>query len=620
MVGDIGGDITLEHDRERARGEVSVERLRLRAGRDLTGFSTGRFARPSFGVRWRSATFADRIEFCGFAFTQFAFPVTGGTELDFVFTPSDGVRSPRAVLPLIARADDQALLLAPVGAAHEQVIAVGDRDLTWGWHGDLDAVTAGFSTELALYRATSVSAVLDAWRSDVAPIRHRRSNPLTTHLSYWTDNGAAYWYRTEPGRTIVESVIDVVVELRDADVPIRAVELDSWWYDHETPRPITEIGYPEDVPPSGTMRWTPRVDAFAAPGASAPASPLGDVRDRLDGAPLVLHARHISPRSPDVIEGTARGEAWWSTGPAAHPADPTFFRRWFDFAAANGVTVLEQDWMLMTWFGVPEMRARPGRALEWQTSMNDQAGATGVDLLWCMATPADLIEAAHLDRVVAVRTCDDYRFADDPAELWTWFLTVNRLAATLGLTAFKDVFFSWSRLEPGDDVIDGDAHAELEAALAALSGGPVGLGDRIGRTDRDVVMRTCDDGGRLRRLDGPIALVDRCLFGGPSRGDGLAWATTTATRDDGTWTYVLAIHTASTSEPIADTFDLAESRAVLDWRAATWSAHTTLRARLAPRDWQLWVVAPIGLDVEALRSTALDLGRYVVVEADVPAR
>ena len=56
-------------------------------------------------------------------------------------------------------------------------------------------------------------------------------------------------------------------------------------------------------------------------------------------------------------------------------------------------------------------------------------------------------------------------------------------------------------------------------------------------------MRTCDDDGRIRHVDRPLALVDSCLFGEPARGERLAWATTTSTRDGKVWTYVVAINT-----------------------------------------------------------------------------
>ncbi len=593
------------------------ERLRIVAERDLLGLGTGRFSSPSVGVRWSSHRFVEGIEFCGFAFTQFAFPVVGDASLDFDFTPSDGVRSPRAVLPLIARTAQQAMLLAPLTAAQEQVIAVRDGALTWGWHGDLEEVPAGFTTELGIYRGDTVTEVLTAWSSELDPTTDRvRDNPLTTHLSYWTDNGAAYWYRTEAGRSIADSVVEAVGALRADGIPIRAVELDSWWYAHETPPPIVEIGYPRGVPPSGTMRWEPRADAFGPADAEVSTDVLGAVSARLDGAPLVLHARHLSPQSPYIAEGVGDGATWWVDELAAQPADPAFFRRWFDDAAANGVAVIEQDWMLMFWFWVRELRARPGRALEWQRAMNAHATATGVDLLWCMATPADLVEAAHLDRVVAVRTSDDYRYADDPADLWTWFLTVNRLAHSLGLPVFKDVFFSNADVGPDDDPIDGDPHAALEAALAALSGGVVGIGDRRGRTDRDVVLRTCDEDGRIRRVDRPIALVDDALFGAPARGEMLAWATTTATTSDGTWTYVLAINSSTARSTITDTFHLDDERAVLDWRSGAWSMRRSVEATLAPRDWSLTIVAPPSFDVETASNIAVDTIRYVVVEAD----
>ena len=67
--------------------------------------------------------------------------------------------------------------------------------------------------------------MLDADEADVAQARAEEAaaeggmrrvggakvaDPTSTQLSYWTDNGAAYWYRTEPGRTIGASVIDAV--------------------------------------------------------------------------------------------------------------------------------------------------------------------------------------------------------------------------------------------------------------------------------------------------------------------------------------------------------------------------------------------------------------------------
>ncbi|MFK8025952.1 MAG: hypothetical protein AB8G26_18505 [Ilumatobacter sp.] len=599
---------------------VSIDRdghvLTVRAARDLAGLATGRFATPSCGLAFARERWPADIEFVGFAFTQFALPVTAGADLAFDFRPAPGLRSPRAVSPLLARSGNTVVLLAPIDHAHEQVIAVTDAGLAWGWHGDLDEVPNGFACRLGVYEGSSVAEVLARWRDDLDlpdPSERLADDPLSTHLSYWTDNGAAYWYRTESGRTISESVADKVDELRAHDVPIRSIELDSWFYSHATPRAITEVGYPDEVPPTGMWAWLPRSDAYPrrlvdgiAMQATGEPDGVEAFADRLGRPPLVLHARHIAPTSPYV----SGSDDWWIDEHAVHPKDPEFFRRWFDDARRWGATVIEQDWMLIYWFGVRALRSVPGRALAWQQAMNEHARATGLGLLWCMATPADMIEAARLDRVVALRTSDDYRFNDDPAFLWTWFLTVNRLAATLDLPAFKDCFFSSPDVSDESDAIDGDLHAELEAALAALSNGPVGVGDRIGRTNRTVVMRTCDSDGRLRRLDGPIAAVDECLFGGPARGEGLMWATTTATDRHGVWRYVLAINTSDTDQ--TDSFDLSVRSTVYDWRSATSVDTVTITTSLSPRDWSLMVVSPTGAP------SAGEIGdatRYVVVEA-----
>jgi hypothetical protein len=547
----------------------------------------------------------------GFAYTQFALPVVAGPALDFDFNPAPGLRSPPVLGLLLARVGRRHVLLAPLDHPHEQVIGIADGGLVWGWHGDLDEVPADFATTLGIFEGDSAAELLDRWGVEVRTERRARSgdeNPVVSHLSYWTDNGAAYWYRTEVGRTIGASVAEAVEALRTGGIPIRAVELDSWCYQHEVPRPIAEIGYPEEVPPSGLLRWEPRLDAFDPPPPGR--DPIEHFADRLGRPPLVIHSRHISPQSPYVTDGE-----WWVDLLAAQPVDPTFFRRWFEDARRWGACAIEQDWMLLFWFGVRALRAAPDRATEWQRGLDALAHEHGVELIWCMATPADLVLAATLDHVVAVRTCDDYRFAADPALLWTWYLTVNRLAGPLGLRAFKDCFFS-RRLADGDDAIDGDAHAELEALLACMSAGPVGIGDRIGRTDREIVMRTCDADGRLRPVDRPLALVDVCLFGEPARGERLAWATTTSTRNGKVWTYVVAINTATERRVIADRLELASvgvagSRQVYDWRRGTDEATGVLRVELAPRDWALWVCAPPGE-----RADAGDLTKYVTVPSE----
>ena len=147
------------------------------------------------------ATVPDDVEYLGFAFTQFALPVVAGSALDFDFQPAENLRSPAAMIPLVIRSSAGVVLLAPVTNPHEQVITIVDGRLRWGWHGDVDEVPAGYASELGSTAAPSVSSVLEEWGSgcklaaDI--VRRPASANALIHLSYWTDNGAAYWYRTE---------------------------------------------------------------------------------------------------------------------------------------------------------------------------------------------------------------------------------------------------------------------------------------------------------------------------------------------------------------------------------------------------------------------------------------
>ena len=601
----------------------SGDRLVLTATEARTGLATGIFAQPSvYATIPLEALGSGPIELCGFAFTQFAMPVRGSDTTPFDWNPAPNLHSPPAVVPLLARREDGTVLLAaPVDGWHEQIIAViqdadGVTELRWGWHGDLDEVPAGFRTTLGLYHGTSAADVVGRWGEEIRAAAGSRpldrfTDPVVTHLSYWTDNGAAYWYRTEPGMDLPSTLEAKLAELDDLGVGIGAVELDSWFYPHEISRPVTEIGYLESVPPTGMLEWTPRPDVLPD-GVAA-------LRRRLGDRPLVLHSRHISPSSPYVDP-----ETWW-IDLCAHPADQGFFRRWFDDARAWGATCIEQDWMMLTWFGVRQIRSAPGRALAWQRALDEAAAATDLHLLWCMPTPGDLMATVELDRVVAVRTSDDYRYADDPATLWHWYLTVNRLIDALGLVAFKDCFFTTTVASDrrAGDGIDGDPHPEVEALLSALSGGAAGIGDRLGRTDPDLLARIARPDGRLVKPDRPLAIADQSLFRPAASPDGLCWATT----GSGAHRYVVALHTATTGETIADRFDLGSEMLVYDWRRGTAAPATTVPVTLGHRDWALFVCCPMTTGDDGTRRATIGdptlyatMGSCVGGEAEQPPR
>jgi hypothetical protein len=484
-------------------------------------------------------------------------------------------------------------MLAPLDQFHEQVVAVprgAEREevgVRCGWHGDLERVPAGFATELAIWAGTGPRRVLSEWAGFLLE-RHATRRPsryaddAVGRLSYWTDNGAAYYYRTEPGLDMTETLVRVAGALREQRVPFRAVQLDSWFYPHQVPRPLNTDQ--TQVPPTGMLAWEPPEDLL--PGG------ISALREKLGSPPLILHSRHFSSASSYFEREPA-----WRDGDRAHPASPRLLERLLDQAARWGAIQYEQDWLVESFLGVRGLREEPGRARAWQEGMDRAAAERGLSLLWCMATPADFLQTLTLSRVVSIRTSGDYTYLI-PSELnWAWYLYTNALARALGLTAFKDVFLSDARGEGRD----GDPNAELEALLSVLGAGPVGIGDAAGRTDRARVLRTCREDGVLVKPDAPVAALDRCfrrhvfLEPAPLVGE------TSSTHPAGRWTFLLSIHAWRGDEPLrfeVALADLGESSpagpcVAYDWRTGTFERlepDARIALALEPRAWDYRVL------------------------------
>jgi len=589
------------HVSARAYRETPLVVFRIEARAALHDVATGRFAEPS--VVWPllrpaqryNAGVADGTRTYGHQYTEFALPVSGDANATgFAFAP----HRPPVVMPLLFIAPDgRTLLLAPLDHFHEQVIAVPsdhehvDDGVRCGWHGDLAEIPAGFATELALWAADSPRHALAAW-ADLLLQRHGTQRPsryvddLLGKLSYWTDNGAVYYYRTEPACDYTTTLERVVANLHAHDIPVRALQIDSWFYPHQHLRKVSAEGAPV-VPPSGMMTWEPRADLFP--------DGFGALRTRAGNLPLTFHSRHFSSQSPYLERYAA-----WTDGDYAHPSDPALFDRLMAQAASWGAITYEQDWLVESFLGVRGLRAAPGRARAWQEALDRAAGAHGLNVQWCMATPADFMRTVTLRHVASIRTSGDYRYLFDNGLNWMWFLHTNALARALGLHPFKDVFLSHGATPQSA----GEPYAEIEALLSALSTGPVAIGDQLGHADRDLIMRTCREDGVLIKPDVPIAALDRCFransFGTSAPLIGECYSTHPA----GRWVYVASFNVCQAKQPMTFRVDLTDLGDVqpegpvlaYDWRRRTWARverDGSWEVTLDFQDWDFRVLCPV---------------------------
>lgn len=565
--------------------------FRTEALADLEGVGTGAYDQPA--VAWPTFTPAERadggvdpgLRALAFQHCEFGLPSNVGTDLDgFFLLP----HRPPTGWPLILSAPDgRTLLVAPLDSFHDQVVGLNGGTVRCGWNGDLDSVPAGFRTDLAVIAGGGPRECIDLWGeillTRAGTVRPGRwADALAARPSYWTDNGAAYWYKTEPGLgDVATSIVAAVDDLRAHDVPVGAVQLDSWFYPHTELRPFDTDEWV--VPPTALEAWEERDDILPAG--------IADLRRRLGGPPLVAHIRHLSATAAIAGEVPVHVD-----GPYAAPATAEAYERWLDQCLAWGVETFEHDWLVEVFFGVRGLREQPGRARAWQEGIDRAARERGITLQWCMGTPADFAQTTTLTQVTSVRTCGDHGYIATAGQLWAWFCTTNTLARALGLMPFKDVFRA-------DPEVAGD-NGEPEALLSALSTGPVGLGDRVGRMDPALALATCRADGILIKPDVPIAATGTSMLANTGFRNELLVAETYTDQPAGRWAWVLAMH-PNPDETVLEGdvafADLGESAPIGDVVAWDWRAGTA--TRLAPgatwpvslgrEEWTYLALAPV---------------------------
>ncbi len=362
-------------------------------------------------------------------------------------------------------------------------------------------------------------------------------------------------------------------------MPFGTFQLDSWFYSHATLRPFDTDEWL--VPPSGLVEWDARPDIL--PGG------IAQLHEDLGRPPLTVHCRHLASASPYLERF-----ACWIDGERAHPMGPELYERWLDQASQWGVTTLEHDWLIECFLGVRGLRAAPGRARAWQEGVDHAAGDRGLTLQWCMSSPADLCQTVTLANVASVRTSGDHGYLVSPGYLWAWFLYTNVFASALGLRPFKDVFSA--------DSSNPDAHSEIEALLSALSTGPVGIGDRIGRADPALVRRTCRRDGTLVKPHTPVVALDRSFQRWATGRGALLVGAATTEHSVGTWHYVVTLNAGTRAAQgriaLSDLGADAPSGPVVvwDWRRQTaelLEADGGWDIDLEPLDWDYRVIAPL---------------------------
>jgi hypothetical protein len=325
----------------------------------------------------------------------------------------------------------------------------------------IGALPAGFTHRAILAFGQGINAAFDTWGKTLTDLsgKNRSSNDanaLLNKLSYWTDAGAAYYYRPFQGAQYIPVLDQLPAEFQRLSTPIGSLELDSWHY-------------PKGSPPS----WTNNgfgMDTFEADPTIFP-NGLGAFQQSL-GLPLITHARWIDPSSPLRNKYKISGFV---------AIDPQYWKDYAKYLADSGVEVLEQDWLsgpAVTDFNL----THPDLFLD---NMASAMQAAGRSIVYCMPMWTHIMQSTKYDNVIAVRSSND----NFQRARWDELLFNSRIASAVGLWPFADAFKSKN---------------QKDVLVATLMAGPVGSGDELGAGD-EVNLR------HAVRIDGVIVKPDVAL-------------------------------------------------------------------------------------------------------------
>ncbi len=325
---------------------------------------------------------------------------------------------------------------------------------------------AGFTHRAILAFGHGVNAAFEAWGKTLTDLSGKKlpandSNVLLNKLSYWTDAGAAYYYRPFDPAQYAPLLQQLPREFERLSAPIASLELDSWHY-------------PKGKPPNWTNNGS-GVDSFQADPAIFPKGLA--VFQRSLGLPLITHTRWIDANSGLRAKYKVSGNV---------AVDPQYWKDYATYLSGNGVQFLEQDWL-----------AGPAIAdfnlTDSDTFLDNMAGAmqsAGLRIVYCMPLWTHIMQSTKYDNVFSARMSNDAF----QRERWDEFLFNSRIASAVGLWPFADAFKS----KNARDVL-----------LATLAAGPIGSGDGIGTSDEVNLGRGVRTDGVIVKPDVPIVPLDK---------------------------------------------------------------------------------------------------------------
>jgi hypothetical protein len=337
----------------------------------------------------------------------------------------------------------------------------------------------------------------DLWKEDYS----------LKYLGYTTDNGAYYYYNTEPGKNYEDTVLDLKAYTVAENIPIRWILYDSWFY---AKAGGNATGPGMMSPSRAALNWSD-ADPSVFP------SGLRSIY-RATGWPVVAHARAWASAAEGNVYARADPAGWVESRDASGeviglPITTKFWDELFETTREWGCLQYQQDWMY-TQGSMAAIEQSPGLSRLWHMQMTNALTRYGMRFGFGGVQPTDWLMSTEQQAVTNGRISDDYHanLDDEGAENWN-IGTASIFGWALSVLPAKDGWWTTPD-QPGHPYTDNRVEnlGALHGAVATLSRGPVSPADKLGLFDRSQIMRSCMDDGTLLSPDRPALAIDSSLL------------------------------------------------------------------------------------------------------------
>jgi hypothetical protein len=383
--------------------------------------------------------------------------------------------------------DCAAMVISP--ASHFMVASMfgdGQSRVACGSNGKLRNVPNGFSRQTILAFGKGINRAWDSWGLALNELRGAKrpvndADAPLKYLSYWTDAGATYYYNYDTNKGYAGTLLSLAAHYRQEQIPLRCLQLDSWWYSKTFTDPDGRTGRTKQpsLPAGEWNRYGGLLEYKAHPFLFP--NGLAEFQKSV-GLPLATHNRWVDPASP-------YHQKYKISGLAA--VDPKWWDEIAGYINSCGVVTYEQDWLDRIYNFSPEFSSTVDTGETFLREMARACREQGITMQYCMPLPCFFMEGSRYENLTTIRVSGD-RFGQTR---WSDFLYTSRLASSLGLWPWADVF---------------ESRESVNMLLATLSAGPVGLGDPIGDENKANIFKSVRADGVIVKPDVSCLPLDQC--------------------------------------------------------------------------------------------------------------